>query len=465
MSGFPLSDSSADAVPVRALTAAALPAWLAEHGDERAWTERHRFTAKAGSFLVLPGGGGALAGVVAGVSEPATPWDFAPLAAGLPAGRYRLEPGLDAAAATHAALGWALGAYRYERYRAAQEGTGGAVLAWPEGADRAYVLRAARATVWVRDAVNTPAGDFGTAALAEAALEVAAAGGAEASVIVGEELVARNYPLIHAVGRAGPEPPRLIDLRWGEAGAPRVTLVGKGVCFDTGGLDLKPRDGMLLMKKDMGGAAHALGLAAMIMDANWNVRLRVLVPAVENAVASNAFHPGDVLPSRKGLFVEVGDTDAEGRLILADALAEADTEAPEVLIDFATLTGSARVALGPDLPALYATDDDLAADFARAGAADADPSWRMPLWDGYDEMIESKIADIDNAPRWPFAGSITAALFLRRFVTASPRWAHLDLYAWNPKARPGRPEGGEAQTLRAAYRVLEGRYGGATPPD
>jgi leucyl aminopeptidase len=388
----------------------------------------------------------------------------------LPRGRYRIAaedvPGLsfDAAACDHAALGWALGAYRYTRYREpdedSDEGWGGAELVWPNEADRAHVRRSAAAVVRVRNLVNTPAGDFGLEELAAAALDVAADGGATAEAIVGEEFLDRGYPLVHAVGRAGPQAPRLVDLRWGDAAAPKVTLVGKGVCFDTGGLDLKTADGMLLMKKDMGGAATALALAGMIMDARLDVRLRVLIPAVENAVDGNAVHPGDVLPSRKGITVEIGNTDAEGHLILADALAEGDSESPELLLDFATLTGSARVALGPELPALFCADDAFAADLAAAGEAEADPVWRMPLWAGYGEMLDSKIAGTNNIAASPFAGAITAALFLQKFTGNAKVWAHADLFAWNPKARPGRPEGGEAQVLRAAYRVLADRYGG-----
>ena len=386
-------------------------------------------------------------------------WDTAGLPGGLAAGSYRLD--VTPERATQAALGWALGCYEFKRYKAAKDSGDGAahsILAWPQGANRAFVMRVAKATGLVRDLVNTTAADLGPEELAEAATDVGAPFGAATTVTIGDELLAANYPMIHAVGRAASAEPRLIDLRWGEPGRPAVTLVGKGVCFDSGGLDLKPADGMILMKKDMGGAATALGAAQMILEAGLPVRLRVLIPAVENAVSAAAYHPSDVLASRKGLSVEVGNTDAEGRLVLADALAEADRETPELLIDFATLTGSARVALGTDLPALYARDDGDQTALMAAGAAENDPMWPMPLWAGYEEMIESKIADIHSTGTGRLAGSISAALFLGRFVTETRRWMHLDLYAWNQRSRPGRPEGGEAQTMRAVYRLIEKQY-------
>ena len=320
--------------------------------------------------------------------------------------------------------------------------------------------RAARATYLVRDLVNTPANDLGPAELAEAAAAVARGAGVRANIIVGDDLLAKNYPLVHAVGRASARPPRLVDFAWGTPDAPKVTLVGKGVCFDTGGLDLKPSSNMLLMKKDMGGAAVVLGLAQMIMDAGLKVRLRVLIPAVENSVSGNAYRPGDVLATRKGKTVELGNTDAEGRLILADALTEADGEEPSLLVDCATLTGAARVALGPDLPALFTPSDDLARDLLRHGDAQSDPLWRMPLHAPYRDYLDSKIADFNNAADTSFAGSITAALFLKEFVSRTQAWAHIDLYAWNAKTRPGRPAGGEAMAMRALYALVAERYGG-----
>jgi leucyl aminopeptidase len=316
----------------------------------------------------------------------------------------------------------------------------------------------AKAIHLARDLINTPASDLGPAELAETIQAVAEGFGADCRTIVGDDLIAQNYPTIFAVGQASPRAPRMIDLSWGEAGAPRVTLVGKGVCFDTGGLDLKNSAGMLLMKKDMGGAAVMLGVAQAVMASNLPVRLRLLVGAVDNSVSGNAFRPGDVIRTRKGLTVEIGNTDAEGRLVLSDLLAEADREKPDLLIDCATLTGAARVALGPDLPAVFTPDDQLADDLLAAGAAAFDPLWRLPLYRPYREMIDSPIADINNAGAGGFAGAITAALFLQAFVEQTRAWAHVDLYAWNPKDRPGRPKGGEATALRALFAAVERRF-------
>ena len=454
-----LAEPAAGDVPVWTLTKAGFGAWLEGQPPETAaWARHNSFEAKAGTFLQIPAAEGAVGGVALGVSDPFSLWDTAALPAGLGDGAYRLQGAVETA--TQAALGWALGVYGFHRYRQAPEPAPAATLAWPEGCDRAYVARAEAACRQVRDLVNTPAADMGPEALAEAALAVGDQFSAQVAVTVGGALLDSNYPMIHAVGRGAAQEPRLVDLRWGEQDHPAVTLVGKGVCFDSGGLDLKTADGMALMKKDMGGAATALGLASMIMDAGFPVRLRVLIPVVENSVSANSYRPGDVLSSRKGLSVEIGNTDAEGRLVLADALAEADAGAPALLVDFATLTGSARIALGPDVPALYATNEADRTDLTEIGRREDDPMWPMPLWDGYEELIESKIADLNNAGTSRFAGSITAALFLRHFVTASPRWVHLDLYAWNQKSRPGRPEGGEAQTMRAIYRLIERDYTG-----
>ena len=318
--------------------------------------------------------------------------------------------------------------------------------------------RVAEAATLARDLVNTPANDMGPQELADAARQVAERYGAKFSSIVGDDLLTQNFPLIHAVGKASPRAPRLVDFTWGDPSHPKVTLVGKGVCFDTGGVDLKPSSGMLLMKKDMGGAANVLALAQMIMDANLKVRLRVLIPAVENAVAGNAFRPLDIYPSRKGPTIEIGNTDAEGRLVLADALALADEEKPDLLIDMGTLTGAARVALGPELPPFYTNDEQLAADVARCAAAENDPLWRMPLWAPYDSWLDSKTANLSNVASGAFAGSITCALFLQRFVEHATSWLHLDIYAWTPSGKPGRPEGGECQAARALYKLLCERY-------
>ncbi|TIV51932.1 MAG: leucyl aminopeptidase family protein, partial [Mesorhizobium sp.] len=356
-----------------------------------------------------------------------------------------------------AALALVLGGYVFTRYG---RKPGKALrFALPSGADGAHVRRIAEGVFLARDLVNTPTSDMGPAELEEAARTLAAAHGADISVIAGDDLLARNFPMIHAVGRASTGAPRLIDMTWGPGDAPKVTLVGKGVCFDTGGLDIKPSSGMLLMKKDMGGAANVLGLASMIMAAKLDVRLRVLIPAVENSIAGDAFRPGDVLRSRKGITVEIGNTDAEGRLVLADALSLADEERPALLIDMATLTGAARVALGPDLPPFYTGDEALASDLAAASLAVEDPLWRMPLWRPYDAKLSSKVADINNVTTDGFAGSITAALFLKRFVEKTPSWAHFDIFAWNPADRPHGLMGGEGQGIRALERIIAKRFG------
>ncbi|MDW8362339.1 MAG: leucyl aminopeptidase family protein [Myxococcales bacterium] len=425
----------------------------------RAWANSTGFVADFGEHLLVPGRRGEIHVVYAAPPKNGHAiWTFAALAARLPVGRYFLavEPGREEA--TDVALGWALGGYEFRKYKTRGSPRDRAELLWPEAADRAQVERLFRAITFGRDLINTPAEDMGPAELAEAAENIARRHGASVRVIVGESLLAENYPMIHAVGRASHRPPRLIDLRWGKTDAPRVTLVGKGVCFDSGGLDLKSSSAMQLMKKDMGGAATVLALADAVMDAGLPIRLRVLVPAVDNAVSGNAYRPLDVLRTRKGLTVEVTNTDAEGRLILADALAEADAERPAVLIDVATLTGAARVALGPDVPALFCNDEPLAADLLRAAEASGDRLWRMPLWDGYRSQLDSKVADLVNASSSPHAGAITAALFLREFVSATTPWIHIDTMAWNIESRPGRPVGGETMGLRALYRMLCERY-------
>ncbi len=452
---------------------AATPIWLVSQktwpaARERlpkaaaAFADACAYTPAPGRHLVLPGPGGAMAAVVFGVEadnarhvDPLFPGKLVGL---LPAGDYRFadDPPGDARALDLATLGWALSAYRFDRYKSAPAEWPRLVA--PNGVDIARVERQATAHALARDLVNTPANDMGPSALEKAATALARRHGAKFGVVRGGAALAKNFPLIHAVGKAAAEEPRLFDMTWGPARAPRVTLVGKGVCFDTGGLDIKPSSAMLLMKKDMAGAATAMALAHMIMDAKLRVRLRLVLPIVENAIAGAAFRPGDIYPSRKGLTVEIGNTDAEGRLILADALALADEEAPELLIDFATLTGAARVALGPDLPPFYTMDDGLASDIAATGAACADPVWRLPLWEPYDALLDGKISTINNVSAGPFAGSITAALFLRRFVEKARAWVHFDIYGWNPASRPGRPEGGEAQAARLIYNLLEARY-------
>jgi leucyl aminopeptidase len=445
-----------------------IPVWLARGARwvrtaalspaQKAWAEAQGFKGAAGKVLLLPGSDGDLAGAVLGLGEP-RPGDpmhtaelaVAALPAALPPGVYHLADAVADPAL--AAVAWGLGAYRFQRYKSAN------------GAERPQLKLAAGVTlervlaivdaVWLgRDLINTPASDLGPQELEDAARRLAKQHGARLSSTVGEDLLAKNLPMIHAVGRASDRAPRLIDITWGKPDARRVTLVGKGICFDTGGLDLKPASGMLLMKKDMGGAATALALGHMVMAEGLDLRLRILIPAAENSVSGNAFRPGDVLTSRSGKTVEIGNTDAEGRLVLADALSLACEERPDTLMSFATLTGAARVALGPDLPPLYTDDDAFAADIAAAGNAVGDPVWRMPFWSAYEASLDSQVADMNNVSDGPFAGSVTAALFLRRFATQARRYAHFDIYGWRPAAKPLIPKGGEPQAARAMFEVL-----------
>jgi len=453
--------AGAPAIPVHALAEEAWDLWLAARpAHQRQWLKATEFKPARGRFALLPNMDGSMDCVVLGLGKDgflADPHLWGGLASSLPEGDYAIAPALEPEAAYMAALGWALGRYRFTRYLKPSGGTPRLVL--PDNVTPRDVEAAVGAHFLVRDLVNTPANDMDPAALSAAARQVAERRGAGFREIVGDDLLTENFPAIHTVGRASATPPRLIDITWGNEAHPKVTIVGKGVCFDTGGLNLKPGNSMRLMKKDMGGGAHALGLAAWIMDSGLPVRLRCLVPAVENSVSGNAYRPGDVMPTRKGLTVEIDNTDAEGRNILCDALALADEESPELIIDFATLTGAARVALGPDLPALFTPDQALADDFARHGQAQSDPVWRLPLWSPYADFLESRIADICHASSSGFAGAITAALFLQRFVEKAGAWAHIDLYAWNQRSRPGRPEGGEAMSLRAAHALICARYG------
>jgi leucyl aminopeptidase len=454
------TEPAASAIPITFATKAT---WDAICGDLpahiRQFALANGFKAKPGACLALPASDGQIARVVFGLEDETSKFRdlFRPGALPdlLPAGTYRF------ANAPHdtrlAALAFALGSYRFSRYR--NTDARGARLVPPEGVDVADITRMAEAAHLARDLINTPANDMGPEELASAAELLARRFGASFNCIVGDDLTRQNFPLIHAVGMASSRAPRLIDLSWGDPADPKVTLVGKGVCFDSGGLDLKPSSGMLIMKKDMGGAANVLALALMVMDARLKVRLRVLIPAVENAVAGNAFRPLDIFKSRKGVTVEIGNTDAEGRLVLADALALACEEKPDLLIDLGTLTGAARVALGPDLPPFYTDDETLALDVARCAKAENDPLWRLPLWPPYDAWLDSKVADVNNAPPGTFAGSITCALFLQRFVEDAKSWLHVDIYGWTPTAKPGRPEGGECQAARAIYKLLGERYG------
>ncbi len=472
------TSDAAVAIPVTPVTSEHLSEWWdGLDAGHRAWVDANGFRAKPGSVCMLGGEDGAVIAAAAGFADDggAVTWDWAAAAKALPPGIYRIAPNadgttLDKDRAEQAALGWGLNGYTFDRYRSengkkdvAEIPPNDTVLVWPGGADADSVLSTLHAIWLVRDLINTPASDMGPAQLAEEARDMAERRGATVSVIVGDDLLDAGYPAIHTVGRASARAPRLIDIVWGDEDAPKVTLVGKGVCFDSGGLDLKPSSGMKLMKKDMGGAAHVLGLAAMIMDAKLPVRLRVLIPAVENSVDGSAMRPLDVVPTRKGLTIEIGNTDAEGRVVLADALAEAVRDTPVLIIDCATLTGAARVALGTEIPALFCNDDEMAAGILANSALVFDPVWRMPLWQGYNSHVDGKVADVTNAPEGGFGGAITAALFLERFVQPdsgdAPAWAHLDMMAWNLTSRPGRPEGGEAMGLRALFAYLKERFG------
>ena len=447
-----------------------IPIWLLKPGQalpkgalsefQQAWLATQKFSGGAKKHVLLPGTDGALAGAVFGLGdgtlgEPSGPSDLLTglLPQSLPAATYAFAEA--PAAAELAAIGWGLGAYKFRRYLAASANSVKPRLRIPDGVDAHAITNTVEAVWFGRDLINTPASDMGPQELEDAARELAALHGASITVTTGDDLLRDNFPMIHAVGRASPRAPRLIDLTWGPKSAPLITLVGKGITFDTGGLDIKPASGMLLMKKDMGGAATALTLAHMIMGQKLHCRLRVLIPAAENSISGDAFRPSDILKSRAGLSVEIGNTDAEGRLVLADALSLADEEKPDSIFVFATLTGAARTALGPDLPAFFTDDDVFGASLPVTAAAVGDPLWRLPLWDGYRRHLDSDIADMNNVWDTPFAGAITAALFLRRFVSNARRFAHFDLYGWRPAARPLGPKGGEPQTARAVMAHLK----------
>ncbi len=466
------------------LSVSEFPTWLADQNETtQAWITTTGFTAKPGTVCLIPHmEGGGIKAVAAIPRDVASEkgnlvWHWAACVQALPPGTYKLNPALDYDhdETTACILGWALSHYSFERYRQPtahideQGGEADRVLVWPDtdGKTGQQALAAAQAISLVRNLINTPANHMSPQHLAEAASDLANLHGAACSIITGEALLEANYPAIHAVGRASDAPPCLIDLRWksdkSATDLPKITLVGKGVCFDSGGLDLKPAVAMKLMKKDMGGAAHALGLASMIMDSGLPVQLRVLIPAVENMVSGNAMRPMDVVDTRKGLTIEIGNTDAEGRVILADALYEAACEQPDLIIDFATLTGAARIALGTDLPALFCNNNEVADQITACAMTQGDPLWRMPLWPGYNSLIAGKVADLTNSPESQYGGALTAALLLERFVCDElgnvPDWVHLDLLAWNLTSRPGRPEGGEAMTIRAVFAYLSERFG------
>jgi leucyl aminopeptidase len=452
MAGYLTSRAEPGTTPITALSAGQLSDWLKSQPKQvTTWVKASGFAAMAGTVLLLPDDKGAPHRVLAGIDPAETVWSYADLPGRLPEGSYRFDPAPEPALGRHAALGWLLGTYVFTRYKKSDRRF--AKLVCPRGVDRAAVARDAQAIFLVRDLINTPAADMGPAELAAEARALSRRHKARLTVTTGDALLKNNFPMIHAVGRAAAQAPRLIDLKWGSRG-PKVTLVGKGVCFDSGGLDLKPASGMLLMKKDMGGGAHVLGLADMIMGARLPLRLRVLVPAVENAVSGDAFRPLDVLKTRKGLTVEVGNTDAEGRLVLGDALSEAARESPDLIVDFATLTGAARVALGTEVPAFFTDRDSLAEALMRHAASESDPLWRLPLHKPYRRLLDSKVADLNNVSSGSFGGAITAALFLAEFVGPEAPWVHFDLMAWNLSDRPGRPQGGEAMGLRAVYALV-----------
>jgi leucyl aminopeptidase len=453
---LPFVDRSNSSLPVQFVMPSKWRSWLKEqNATRRGWLESTGISGKAGDFAVLPGRDGKASGAVLVLSATPTLWDFGALGTKLPAGTWKLGD-TSPVSPTDAATAIGLGAWRFERYKA-NKGKAGPKILWPQGADKVRATAMIDSICLARDLITTPSSDMGPAELAAAAQELAKAHKAKIKVIVGDDLLKQNFPMIHAVGRASTRAPRLIDLTWGKESDPKVTLVGKGVCFDTGGLDLKPASGMLNMKKDMGGAATVMAVASMVMAAALPVRLRLLIPAVENSVSGNAFRPLDVVPTRKGISVEIGNTDAEGRLILCDALHEGASEKPTLMVDCATLTGAARVSLGTDLPALFCNDDELANGLLASGTEVDDPMWRMPLWRPYRKLLDSRVADINNVSTGGFGGAITAALYLQEFVPDDVPWAHFDMMAWNNATRPGRPEGGEAQVARAIFATIEKR--------
>ena len=460
MKSYLLPTTQKGGTPLRLIRESGFADWRKKAAEaEASWLDSIDFKGRAGSFALMPGAKGKISYVLAVVENDVSLWNIAHLSGVLPKGAYRPEwigKGADKNWGEYA-LGWQLGTYRFAMRQKENKKEYASLIVLD--AAKQWADKTAASIFLVRDLINRPANDLTPEALAVAAAEVAKKYKAKYTVIHGDALLKHNYPLVHAVGRASENAPCLIDFTWGKETHPKVTLVGKGVTFDSGGLDIKSADGMKLMKKDMGGAAQVLGLAALIMGMKLPVRLRVIIAAVENSVGSNAFRPLDVIKSRKGLTVEIGNTDAEGRLILCDALAEADDEKPDLLVDCATLTGAARVALGTELPAYFTPDDKLAAELDKQARNHTDPMWRLPLWKPYREMMNSDVADINNAGSGGYAGAITAALYLQDFVTKTRSWVHLDMMAWNLKSRPGRPQGGEAMGLRALFRLIEARYG------
>ncbi len=446
-----------DSIPITIVRTKNIDEWIDKISlGQRKWLSQNGFKAKKNSIGLLPLRSGGLDKVVFVIDDSTDLWCWSELAANLPKATYWFHGSLDESMATDAALGWGLASYEFTKYR--KPSLNRPKLVWPKNSDRSAVSYTLEAIKLVRDLINTPAEDMGPSELTTFIRSLARRFKATTKVIKGDSLLKANYPMIHMVGRASDDTPRLIDMRWGNSG-PLVTLVGKGVCFDTGGLDLKSASGMLRMKKDMGGAAHVLGLALMIMSAKLPVKLRVLIGAVENSVSGNSYRPLDVLNSRKGITVENVNTDAEGRLVLGDCLTEASREKPDLLLNYATLTGASRVAVGTELAAMYCNNDDLSEDFKKHAKLTNDPLWRLPLYGPYRRMLDSKVADISSASEGGFGGGITAALFLQEFVEKGIPWAHFDIMAWNTFSRAGRPEGGEAQAMRAAFSLIVERYG------
>jgi leucyl aminopeptidase len=455
---FPITTKNTKATPIELVTQKQFSAWLKKQSAQaKHWLEANQFKASHGDVCLLPDKNGNVERVICGVDEMLNIWSIAHLPTRLPAAAYALTGKFSKEDATQLALGWALACYHFKKYK--KNGKTYASLVQPVGCDLAYVKSMAEGMCWARDLINTPANDMNPEALSKEAADWGKEAGGRVTVIKGDALLKQNYPMIYTVGKASSVPPHLVDIRFPKKGAKKVTLVGKGVCFDSGGLDIKPTNGMKMMKKDMGGAAALLALAKTIIDTKLNVELRVLLPIVENAVAGNAMRPLDIVPTRKGITVEIGNTDAEGRLILCDALYEADSEKPDLIIDCATLTGAARVALGADVPAFFTPDDALATSLQKHSNAQYDPLWRLPLHKAYRGMLDCSSADLSNDPDSSYGGAITAALYLQEFVTNTSAWIHVDMMAWNLNTRPGRPQGGEAMAIRALYGLLKEKYG------
>ena len=444
--------------PIHLLHGKNLGAWIkTQPASTKQWLEANGFKGDGGTYCLLPDKEGNIAGVACGVNEALDVWSIAHLVAILPAKTYHLEGKYTTEQATQLALGWALASYRFTRYKKQSKPL--PALVAPKGCDVDYVRSMSGSMFWARDLINTPANDMHPQALAAEAATWAKKHKANVTVIKGEALLKENYPMVYAVGKAATVPPHLVDIKFARKGAPKITLVGKGVCFDSGGLDIKSTGNMKMMKKDMGGAACVLALAKTIIEMKLKVQLRVILPIVENAIAGNAMRPLDIVPTRKGITVEIGNTDAEGRLILCDALFEADSEKPDLLIDCATLTGAARAALGTEIPAFFTNDDKLAGEIAAMSVSQFDPLWRLPLWKNYRKQLDTANADLSNDPDSAYGGAITAALYLQEFVSITTSWLHIDMMAWNVSTKPGRPQGGEAMAIRTLYALLRKRYG------